>query len=538
MFSNLTIYALTASLLSQSPMLTSINKYSSNNVLRIQNAMTRNFATHFLYAKTQTLNALITKSSFSHYLHTPLHFQDSDYSKCQNTQPSVVNQTFDNCQLSYDETSSNVVVIMDSTFTKCINSHDSESGGAILFVKNGELTVHDTFFQTCSINGESVGGAICACKALGEIGYNMGHECAKLFHSHYCCYSGCFGKYGSAAFVASQNLELNYSSIVGFNPPTTDQPEGAQFDLTATNSFIGSEYVNSTGGIAKYCSAIEYRQAQDGFFRYQTLLNNTGSYVSTFTDLDNQVEISFSNYINSHLIHGENAVGASLIFVRKRSVTLSFISIQRVSFSGDDNNNYHIVASVADHESASPPSVTLNHCTWSSEYLSAFSNLLPNANTNSIQVVGSDDNVSLNGIKHLDLQDCKGAVVPPTREDLIEIIASIEASPTDTIDYTTPSSTEEIEGGGNNNENDSQQNDKDKGGFPVGAIAGIAVGAAAVVAGVVAFFVIRHHRLSLNPEGVNEVGEAETNIVSNDNPLYNHQQEDDPFQEDFKADAL
>lgn len=538
MFSNLTIYALTASLLSQSPMLTSINKYSSNNVLRIQNAMTRNFATHFLYAKTQTLNALITKSSFSHYLHTPLHFQDSDYSKCQNTQPSVVNQTFDKCQLSYDETSSNVVVIMDSTFTKCSNSHDSESsGGAILFVKDGELTVHDTFFQTCSINGNSVGGAICACKALGTIGYYMGHDCAKLFHSHYCCYSDCSGQYGGAAFVVSQNLELNYSSVVGNNSPTFTQPHGAQFDLNATGSLIGSEFVNVTGGLAKYCAAIEYRQAQNGFFRFQTLLNNTGSYISTFTKLDDQVDISYSNYINSHLQYDYDAAATSLIFVRQRSVTLSYISIQGLSFSGDPNNNYRLIKYDPGNEK-STPTLKLINCSWASNYNTQYPDLLKDAETSNIRLVDTDDNVPLNPIQHLDLQDCKGAVVPPTREDLIEIIESIEASPTDTINYTTPSSTEEIEGGGNNNENDSQQNDKDKGGFPVGAIAGIAVGAAAVVAGVVAFFVIRHHRLSLNPEGVNEVGEAETNIVSNDNPLYNHQQEDDPFQEDFNADAL
>lgn len=65
-----------------------------------------------------------------------------------------------------------------------------------------------------------------------------------------------------------------------------------------------------------------------------------------------------------------------------------------------------------------------------------------------------------------------------------------------------------------------------------GMIAGIAVAAAAVIAGLVAFFLIKKRRMI----PTSDIGIMETNndAITLDNDLNDIMNEDDPFQADFK----
>lgn len=69
-----------------------------------------------------------------------------------------------------------------------------------------------------------------------------------------------------------------------------------------------------------------------------------------------------------------------------------------------------------------------------------------------------------------------------------------------------------------------------------GAIAGIAVGAAAAVAiiAAIAFFFIKRHRAMLPNEEDVETLDDNTQSTTNDNPIYKVDGEDDPFKEDFE----
>lgn len=212
--------------------------------------------------------------------------------------------------------------VISCTFENC-KAEDDKRGGAIYFVKKSStLTVHGCIFNNCTAKD---GGGIFACSK--ELQTNsmdddankdqMTHERMTRFNSQYCCYSFCTAitadsddintrkvkGYGSAVLVSATDINLNYSST--FQCPSEDYyPEsnrapsyGAQFDLKTTN--IDSCNINATSGYSTACSAIEYREANTGTFQFQTVVDQKGGFMTSFTKLVGEVKISECNFVNN-----------------------------------------------------------------------------------------------------------------------------------------------------------------------------------------------------------------------------------------------
>lgn len=65
---------------------------------------------------------------------------------------------------------------------------------------------------------------------------------------------------------------------------------GAQFDIQCDNE-VTSSNINTTGGKSKYCSGIEYRHSQIGHFKFQTVTEMRGKFVTSFASLTTEVDI-------------------------------------------------------------------------------------------------------------------------------------------------------------------------------------------------------------------------------------------------------
>lgn len=102
--------------------------------------------------------------------------------------------------------------------------------------------------------------------------------------------------YGAAMYIVSNETTLLYTSTI--DCPGTDHSRsvGAQFDINSLN--VTSKCINITGGQAIYCSGIEYRYATSGFFRFQSMSNGYGTYITAFSDIEiDSFSIDYLNYV-------------------------------------------------------------------------------------------------------------------------------------------------------------------------------------------------------------------------------------------------
>lgn len=116
-----------------------------------------------------------------------------------------------------------------------------------------------------------------------------------------CCFQDCFifaeegkgesnEKHGAAIYGAISNTIITYLSTIRCPGQDRTRHRGAQFDIQCDNE-VTSSNINTTGGKSKYCSGIEYRHSQIGHFKFQTVTEMRGKFVTSFTSLTTEVDI-------------------------------------------------------------------------------------------------------------------------------------------------------------------------------------------------------------------------------------------------------
>lgn len=323
---NFTISSLVVSSLSNSPMLmasSTFNKYS----IKFDSISTKYFISNFFYSTSNTIQGTISKSCFINFIKTPLIFKGSklleDATICQNIKGETKRST-----LTLEASSCTVaeILVEDCTFEDCDVYNDNKNGGGIYFFIDGKLIVHGSFFKNCRAKA---GGGI-------EVFAPNNQNYAIGFYSHYCCYSSCSCSnvdptgLGSAIHIKASELQVNYSSTLNCPVPSGDIAHGAQMDLDS-NDFIASSHINSTYGNSKYCAGLEYRQAKNGYFKFQNFINHVGGIITSFNALAADVEISNCNIVNAKI--NDNIDLPCVLFVIDHGVKISNFIIFNISFN-------------------------------------------------------------------------------------------------------------------------------------------------------------------------------------------------------------
>lgn len=407
---NLTLYSLTTSSLLNSPMIFIPSMHLQLKKFRFSNIKLNFFFSNFFSANSN-VHSTISKCLFINFLKPPISIESCIKSKCISFENFFETQGYSNTELCIDS----------CNFMNCKNLGHYAKGGAIFFMKlNSKLKVHGCIFKECICNGD--GGAIFAAAKVGDTNFqgsgSTSHENMESFYSHYCCYSECsakivesskqeFSGYGSALFVASNSIELNYSSSVDC-PSISESSFGAQFDMQTTN--VKSCFINATKGNSVCCSAIEYRNAKKGFFSYQTIANQIGGFISSFTKLEGAVNISCCNLVNNTVRYTNIVPTCSIIHVRLKSVTISDFVVIGTAFDGFNGLNQPLFASKGRDES-DEFFITVIGC----HIESSFNNQIFFQDITTISNFFNEEGqiFQTKTIPQLNLGDCQGTVKPP-----------------------------------------------------------------------------------------------------------------------------
>lgn len=515
---NITLFSLTISRIYNSPFisLSSANSYQSIAINQLQASK---FGHHCLYTHSKLIPSSIAHSSFHGFLKAPLVFdkEDKSFNLGNYTSQQIISTE------NYHE--GDEITIMDCDFQLCTD--EGTSGGAISMRLNGTLILHRSNFHECSANN---GGAVYVASELGStFGDILFHlKNANQFYSHFCCYSNCAATdYGSAALIAATTIQLNYSAT--FDCPNNQQATGAQLDLQS-NDYIGSNYINATTGNSKYCAGMEYRYAKGGGFRYQTIVNQKGAFITSFTDLTiDQILIAQCNFVNSTIYDSNTDPKSAVLHVRIKPIVISAFCFINIMVNTD---KFNLVSKGLDKDEQ--VTITLRDCyvddTIDDKYFSDISTInvvkLPNAK------------ITTHVIYQLKLGQCEGEISPPAIDGTVEmptpkpIISDQTTEPTTiTIETTAPTAIP------NEEPPQDQGEGNQSSGLGGAAIGGIVAGCvAAVVAVAIAAFFIKN-RLKPNVEVFQEA-ETQGSSVNTQNPLYKEDGADDPFQEDFADGAL
>lgn len=529
---NLTLCALVTTRLLSSPMLVLNSRHDMTSNIKINQVSTQNFFSTFLFSYSNTIQTQISKSNFINFIQTPLVFRNHELLDAQFcSTDNFTYSKFKDCQIVLNNEKFSDVLIVDCTFENNALSNNNR-GGAIYFCFDGSLTVFGTFFIKFSAQD---GGAIFAAKSDGTSGANMDRDNAKLFLSHYCCYSSCYAKgYGSAGLIAASDLQLNFSSTINC-PDSENTADGAQFDLQSGSSkspgSIASSNINSTTVHSKYCASLEYRNVKYGFFKFQTIVNHIGGFITSFTSLTEEVDISNCNIVNATLSHNlDNKAIPGVIHVRDKNIKVSEFFFFNINFA--QINDARLITYQYDQSNLS--------ATLINSYTEVPSEKLGSISTINVTLISGETDITTQFITQLYLGDCQGILSkepPPVKPEQTPVetpVQTPEETPIQTPVETpvqTPVETIII-----TDEPDIVPRDPPKqkgGGNKTPLIAGVTAGVVAAVAvgAIVAFFVIRHNRLKIPDSDIN-LEETNDTQFSTKNPLYN-KAADDPFLDDF-----
>lgn len=560
---NLTLYALTASLISQSPMIQlpiinpKLSFYEFNHI------QVNHYFKSFFSSYSQTIHASITKSLFTNFLDPPIKVDNKDQMSC-------ISYSNINTTQIYTES---ILCIDSCTFSDCRNMGRYSKGGAIYFVNhNSILRIHGTIFENCTCLGD--GGAIFAASEKGDTNSggsgSTSHKNMNSFYSHYCCYSECsaeivepnniqFSGYGSALFVASTKIELNYSS--SFECPrfsTSKFSYGAQFVMQTEDA--KSCYINATTGNSVCCAAIEYRNAKSGFFCYQTIVNQIGGFVTSFTNLFGPVNISCCNLVNNTIKYTNVVPSCSIIHVRMKSVVISQFIVINTKFDGFDIPHHPYFAS-KEGDKVDEFFITVVDCIIDGRLKNE--KYFNHVTTSMINFVDDVDSVSTHKIEQLSLGNCEGAIEPPPLDATSKFSMPhfFSHSSDFSMSETLISKSEVQQFDSKSSEfsssyvfsssfhfsssrdfspsqvyglitiQDSTVNEKDSNVPLIGGIVGSIVAVCAI--STLTLFIIRKKKASQIEIEVPEVSNVNSSEVIIQNPLYKQNMDDDPFQNDF-----
>ena len=410
---NLSISVLSVSFLLSSPFIVPSCSIMNPMQYHFSKISVHSSFSSFFYSKVNKINAFYIHSRFTNLLNSPIIMCQSVHIDDVFKKNEYIKEKMD-----YSKDSStalyycNALTIVECIFNNIEPSNKHFRGGAIRFKnEQGNCTIYGTIFNNCSTKGD--GGAIFVCGKEYNSGDNMTHLMANYFNSSYCCYSKCSAKitnvensksgYGSAMLISAKNIDLYYSSSNECPKGVDEQVYGAQFDLQS--NVVKSSFINATSGNSKYCAAIEYRRASSGIFEFQTIVNQKGSFITSFTSVQLNVVISKSNFVNETIIEPEDAsVLGGVIHIREFNINASDLCFLNINFNGTSDKMKFV-----SFNNGANSNCFLIGCTFDADYSEYINGL------NIEDKKNYDDFYSTHTIDQLFLGACEGAkIVPPT----------------------------------------------------------------------------------------------------------------------------
>lgn len=548
---NITLFSLNmCSLVSMSPLFYVHKIYKDKVSTSIINSCFSRSFTNIIYSATNYHRTNLKNDEFSHILNGAIVFtSNDDITKDKRT--IVKNKNISSHLVYNDATNNGDITIASCSFLYC----KSTSGGAILIEQNCSVILHDSIFDHCTAN-DGAGAYICGhIKERSKDNGEIEDDFLTQVDIRYCCFQKCNVKnneekstgFGSALILSGKNVALYFASSVNCpgHEEGTEKARGAQFDIHSDD--VSSQFVNATGGYSKYCGSIEYRGSSKGFFQYQTIISMKCMFVVAFSKFSqsNTIEISYCNLVGNHLENNDESAGTypALIHIRQQD-----IFIKHFAFI---NNNFGENGRIASKESQTSglypnQQINLVNC-----YADSYSLKEQEAFKTESCNFGLSDKITTNNISQLDLGECKGNV--PPEEIIITSIFTPSNKFSKSDDFSKSNCfsnsivfsqssgfihsnefTKSKEFSISNTQIVPQESREEKKMKP-GVISGIVAAAVAAVAiaALVAFFIIRKHKLNiLNNEEIETI-DSDQNSTNVDNPIFNQKADDDPFKEDF-----
>lgn len=430
LFINSTIISLSvSSLLTQSPYYT-FTKFSSFKQTSIfdSSRFSRFFAS-VIQSSNSNIGMKVSNSIFSHTLSSAIYFA-SDHCSLGPSRPlklPIRNQIFGEGDdwsgwndhhiyfhsKCYDTDSFyiagcqfiNCFVTLKGTQTEGNEYNSDTTGGGAVFVnyETCSITIHETIFNNCSTESKRGGALFITGGCQNSNNGNFEDTLAQYVDIQFCCFEHCFGYgkngdlnvpiYGSAAFLASNQTILYFAATI--NCSNTYEIEGAQFDIQAVN--VTSHSVNITGGKALYCAGMEYRRAQTGYFKFQTIHDTYGSFVTAYTNIAiKEDQLSYCNLVNNTL-RNDKSVPHGLIHAIGTS-----IEIQHFYFISNNLNE----GGFATRQTNNNITIRLTNC-----YSNHNGSVAEYVTTNDCNFAESNE-ITLLHLTQLNLADCKGEKTP------------------------------------------------------------------------------------------------------------------------------
>lgn len=348
-----------SSFFSVSPFYT-INRNDYRRKSLISNSYFSHSFTNIVYSTAKRHSTKVDGNVFKFTLNTPLVFANEqkisgvcDYGSvcCVSTtydfQPgkTIENVTvtkdsfpdkFGNRNTYFEINECGDIIITNCTFLQCYTNADH--GGGIYVHELCQVILHKCIFDGCNSKKNGGAGAIAEEIVIiehkddkGNVVYEeLAHKKAKRLDIQYTCFQNCYTRtdnqgYGVALLMGADNVKFFYASTV--NCPSANQklPKGAQFDIYADS--VSSQYINTTNGKAMYCGAMEYRNANQGFFQFQTIIGLNCKYTISFTSVSIEgLEITSCNFVKNtiNFPSTENADFSppALVFVMDKNLVI------------------------------------------------------------------------------------------------------------------------------------------------------------------------------------------------------------------------
>lgn len=199
------------------------------------------------------------------------------------------------------------------TVRKCIFEHiQAGVQGAAIFIEfNTDITIQSTIFD--EIKAGHKGGAIYFFSKIGT-------EYKNVLHSNYNCFSNCKANYGSSIHGTAAKIEIYFSGTSNCIGWEDSKESGAQMGIES--KYIMSSNLNLTGGKSIYAGAMEYREAIDGFFSFQTIIDISSCFTMAMTKTGTGLFVTHSNIVGCKLTGNPSNSRPAIYFQNDESSTV------------------------------------------------------------------------------------------------------------------------------------------------------------------------------------------------------------------------
>lgn len=346
------------------------------------------------------MKASFISTTFNKFLGTPLRFE-------QDFIFPIIGEIIEK-SLQIPNESNESILIKHCIFNE--TKATGKEGGAIFSDSSLPIEIESTTFSKC--HADHQGGAI----YLNQVNLRA--------NITYCCFSVCSilhdedkkgkgSQQGSAIFSGgAEYVVIRFGSTN--NCPGTEIPvSGGQFDLKA--SYLATTNINSSQGNSRWCSAIEFRYATSGEFKYQTLVDHSGCFVLAFTGLETLgVTISHCNIVGMKFSKPSD-VNPAAVVAQSCVVNVSNFYFYDLSNPLNEADYYLIITRPIDGiQGAKPEEVFLSDSiTDTTEDHST-----TNDNPGLVHIIDVEFDVNQSAkptlfLSQLNLDECQGIVPPP-----------------------------------------------------------------------------------------------------------------------------